>query len=90
LDSEKCGERLRDRRDVASATEIVTILECVPSCPAFIFGVLQATYNGKESVMTGIQTPNGKKVHIYPPPPKGFDPFAATEKDLMKHVAAAA
>lgn len=35
--------------------------------------------------MAGIQAPNGNKVHIYPPPPKDFDPFAATEKDLMKH-----
>lgn len=31
------------------------------------------------------QTPNGTKVHVYPTPPKHFDPFAATEKDLMKH-----
>ena len=35
--------------------------------------------------MAGKQTPDGKKVHIYPTPPKDFDPFAATEKDLMKH-----
>ncbi len=35
--------------------------------------------------MPGIQTPDGKKVHIYPAPPKNFDPFTATEKDLMKH-----
>ncbi|HEY7387320.1 MAG TPA: G1 family glutamic endopeptidase [Bryobacteraceae bacterium] len=35
--------------------------------------------------MAGKQTPEGKKVHLYPPPPKDFDPFAATEKDLMRH-----
>lgn len=35
--------------------------------------------------MAGKQTPGGKKVHLFPPAPKGFDPFAATEKDLMKH-----
>src|SRR5438874_129093 len=33
--------------------------------------------------MTEKQTPG--KVHLYPPPPKDFDPFAATEKDLMRH-----
>jgi Peptidase A4 family len=35
--------------------------------------------------MAGKQTPGGKKVHIFPPPPKDFDPFKATEKDLMRH-----
>jgi hypothetical protein len=35
--------------------------------------------------MAGKQTPDGKKMHLYPPPPKDFDPFAATEKDLMRH-----
>jgi hypothetical protein len=35
--------------------------------------------------MAGKQTPEGKKVHLYPPPSKDFDPFAATEKDLMRH-----
>ena len=35
--------------------------------------------------MAGRQTPDGKKVHLYPPPSKDFDPFAATEKDLMRH-----
>jgi hypothetical protein len=39
----------------------------------------------KESVVTGKQTPDGKEVRLYPPPPKDFDPFAATEKDLMRH-----
>lgn len=35
--------------------------------------------------MAGKQTPDGKKVHLYRPPSKDFDPFAATEKDLMRH-----
>jgi hypothetical protein len=35
--------------------------------------------------MAGKQTPDGKKVHIFPPPSKDFDPFAATDKDLMRH-----
>src|ERR1700734_2433669 len=35
--------------------------------------------------MAGKQTPDGKKVHLYPPPPKDFDPFAATEEDLKRH-----
>ena len=35
--------------------------------------------------MAGKQTPNGKKVHLYPPPSKDFDPFAAVERDLMRH-----
>ena len=35
--------------------------------------------------MAGKQTPGGKKVQIFPPPPKDFDPFKATEKDLMRH-----
>lgn len=29
--------------------------------------------------------PAERKVRLYPPPPKDFDPFAATEKQLMKH-----
>lgn len=32
-----------------------------------------------------LTTPDGKTVRLYPPPPRDFDPFAATEKDLMKH-----
>lgn len=35
--------------------------------------------------MTGKQTPDRKEVRLYPPPSKDFDPFAATEKDLMRH-----
>ncbi|HEX8160429.1 MAG TPA: G1 family glutamic endopeptidase [Pyrinomonadaceae bacterium] len=35
--------------------------------------------------MTRKQTPDGKKVRLYPPPSKNFDPFAATKKDLMRH-----
>lgn len=35
--------------------------------------------------MTKKQTPDGKKVRLYPPPSKDFDPFAATKKDLMRH-----
>ena len=35
--------------------------------------------------MAGKQTPGGKKLHLFPPPSKDFDPFAATEKDLMRH-----
>jgi hypothetical protein len=31
------------------------------------------------------QTSGGKKVRIHPPPPKDFDPFTATKKDLMRH-----
>lgn len=29
--------------------------------------------------------PTDPKVRLYPPPPKDFDPFAATDKALMKH-----
>jgi hypothetical protein len=32
-----------------------------------------------------LTTPDGKTVRLYPPPPKDFDPFAATEKDLMRY-----
>jgi Peptidase A4 family len=35
--------------------------------------------------MTAKQTPNGKKVRLYPLTPKDFDPFTATEKDLLRH-----
>jgi hypothetical protein len=35
--------------------------------------------------MAGKQTPDGKKVQLFPPPSKDFDPFAATDKDLMRH-----
>lgn len=35
--------------------------------------------------MAGKQTLGGKKVHLFPPPSKDFDPFAASEKDLMRH-----
>jgi Peptidase A4 family len=35
--------------------------------------------------MAGKQTSGGKKVHVFPPAPKDFDPFKATEKDLMRH-----
>ncbi|HEX6772579.1 MAG TPA: G1 family glutamic endopeptidase [Acidobacteriaceae bacterium] len=35
--------------------------------------------------MAAEKTPDGKKVHLFPPPSKDFDPFAATEKDLMRH-----
>lgn len=35
--------------------------------------------------MTGKQTPNRKKVRLYPPPPRDFDPFTATKKDLLRH-----
>ena len=35
--------------------------------------------------MAGKQTLGGKKLHLFPPPSKDFDPFAATEKDLMRH-----
>ena len=35
--------------------------------------------------MTGQQTRNGTGVRLYPPPPKGFDPFTATENDLKRH-----
>ena len=31
------------------------------------------------------QTPVRKKVRVYPCPPKDFDPFTATRKDLMRH-----
>jgi len=35
--------------------------------------------------MIGKQNPDRKKVRLYLPPPKGFDPFAATKKDLRRH-----
>ena len=35
--------------------------------------------------MTGQETPDRKEVRLYPPPPKDFDPFTATKKDLMRH-----
>jgi hypothetical protein len=35
--------------------------------------------------MTGKQTPDRKKVRLYPPPSKDFDPFTATKDDLMRH-----
>jgi hypothetical protein len=35
--------------------------------------------------MNAKRTPDPKKIHLYPPPSKDFDPFKATEKDLMKH-----
>jgi Peptidase A4 family len=35
--------------------------------------------------MAGEQTPDGKKVHLFTPPAKDFDPFAATDRDLMRH-----
>lgn len=35
--------------------------------------------------MAGKQPPHGKTVHLFPPPSKDFDPFAATERDLMRH-----
>lgn len=35
--------------------------------------------------MNKMQTRNGKKVRVFPPPPEGFDPFTATSKDLMRH-----
>ena len=35
--------------------------------------------------MTGKHAPDRKEVRLYPPPPKDFDPFSATEKDLMRH-----
>jgi hypothetical protein len=35
--------------------------------------------------MAGKQTPDKKKVRFYPPPPKDFDPFAATKKELLRH-----
>jgi hypothetical protein len=35
--------------------------------------------------MTGKQAPDRQEVRLYPPPPKDFDPFAATTKDLMRH-----
>lgn len=31
------------------------------------------------------QTPDRKGMRLYPPPSKDFDPFAATQKDLMRH-----
>lgn len=31
------------------------------------------------------QNPDGTKLHLYPPPSRDFDPFAATEKDLIRH-----
>jgi Peptidase A4 family len=30
-------------------------------------------------------SPDKAKLHVLPPPPKGFDPFAATEHDLQRH-----
>jgi|SRR5664279_3842649 hypothetical protein len=39
----------------------------------------------KESAMTGKQTPNRRKVRLYPPPSKDFDPFTATKNALMRH-----
>ena len=35
--------------------------------------------------MTGKKTPEGKEVRLYSPPSKDFDPFTATNKDLMIH-----
>jgi len=35
--------------------------------------------------MTGKQTPNRRKVRLYPPPSKDFDPFTATKNALMRH-----
>lgn len=32
--------------------------------------------------MTGQETPDKKEVRLYPPPPKDFEPFIATEEDL--------
>ena len=35
--------------------------------------------------MTGQETSGAKEVRLSPPPPKDFDPFTATEKDLKRH-----
>jgi hypothetical protein len=35
--------------------------------------------------MTGQQTPDGNGLRLYPPPPKDFDPFTATQEDLKRH-----
>ena len=35
--------------------------------------------------MAEMQTPDGKKVYLYPPPSKDFNPFAATDLDLLRH-----
>jgi hypothetical protein len=35
--------------------------------------------------MAGTETADGKGVRLYPPPPKDFDPFKATRKDLKRH-----
>jgi hypothetical protein len=35
--------------------------------------------------VTGQETSGRKGVRLYPPPPKDFDPFTATKKDLVRH-----
>jgi Peptidase A4 family len=35
--------------------------------------------------MAEMQTPDGKKVYLYPPPSKDFNPFTATDMDLLRH-----
>jgi hypothetical protein len=35
--------------------------------------------------VTGQETSDRKGVRLYPPPPKDFDPFTATKKDLVRH-----
>ncbi|TVL91308.1 G1 family glutamic endopeptidase [Streptomyces sp. SAJ15] len=35
--------------------------------------------------MTGQQAPDRRAVRLHPAPPKDFDPFTATEKDLKRH-----
>ena len=35
--------------------------------------------------MTEQEAPDRKTVRLYPPPPKDFDPFTATEEDLKRH-----
>jgi Peptidase A4 family len=35
--------------------------------------------------MTGKPMPEKTKLRLYPPPPKNFDPFAATKQDLLRH-----
>lgn len=35
--------------------------------------------------MTVQKTSEGTRLRIYPPPPKGFDPFAASRADLVRH-----
>lgn len=35
--------------------------------------------------MTEPHTPGRKEVRLHPPPPKDFDPFAATDRDLLRH-----